>query len=780
MIDLRLLLCGLIAWGVAGLTVSWCLSGESRSVATTTVGVLLIAAGLSVALGLRRPTVWWGGVVCVVAGAAAVSASLQVAAWTDPDVERVLRTDVVINGGVHGTVERIDTSDGPVWAPAARWRLLLGARIIEGPAGTVHVDLPVILETTDPVIASALPPPGAQIEVRGEAQPTPGSTRAIGIVRIDSAPVLTQEPGWIDRVTNRMREGLLAAVGEVRPAAGGIIAGLAIGDESRLPEQTRIDMRDAGLAHLMAVSGGNVAIVVGAVFLLAGCVRLGLRTRVAIALAVVAGYLILVRPEPSVVRAGVMGAITVIALLIGGRRAGPAVLGAGLIIIVILAPFLALSWGFALSVIATAALILAVPPFYGWLKPRLQPCLMNERGAMVLAAAIAVTVVAQVATAPVLLLMDANVRLIAIPANLVAMPVVPLVTIGGLIAALVGPIHPLLAVVAAQVTAIPGSWIAGVARWAATTRSPEITTMNGFVVAILIGVAVAVILRRARWYYVVPPMIIAGILWWIPTRSIPLPNWSMVMCDVGQGDGLVLRDPQGPVVLVDVGSREAGMDICLDDLGVDRIDVVILTHFHADHVGGLARILDTRDVGAIRATPVQDPVDRAALAAVDAESHGLSIEPLRAGDSLTFGGSRLDVIWPAQEIRSGSVANNASVVLLGAVDGIEVLLTGDIEPEAQQAIMARVPAIDVVVAKVPHHGSRFQHPNFPRWTRAEVALVSAGIDNDYGHPAEETLDAWRATGAVILRTDLQGAVALAREGDDLRIQTARSDMLEPS
>lgn len=780
MIDLRVLLCGLIAWGVVGLAVTWCMADQSRAIVTTTVGVLLMAAGLVVVLAPRRPKVWWGGVISIVAGAAAVSASLQVFAWTQPDIERIFRDDVVISGGVHGAVERIDTSDGPVWAPAARWRLLLGAQVIEGPAGTMHVDLPVILETTNPEIAATLPTPGAQIVVRGAAQPTPGSTRAIGIVRIDSAPVLTQEPGWIDRVTNRMREGLLAAVGEVRPAAGGIIAGLAIGDESRLPEQTRIDMRDAGLAHLMAVSGGNVAIVVGAVFLLTGLFRFGLRTRVAIALAVLSGYLILVRPEPSVVRAGVMGAITVIALLIGGRRAGPAVLGTGLVVIVILAPFLALSWGFALSVIATAALILAVPPLYGWLMPRLQAYLKSERIAMVLAAAITVTVVAQVATAPVLLLMDAQVRLIAIPANLVAMPVVPLVTIGGLIAALAGLIHPLLAVMAAQVTAIPGSWIASVARWAATTRSPEITTLSGFVAVILIGAAVAVILRRARWYYILPPVIIAGILWWVPTRSIQLPNWSMVMCDVGQGDGLVLRDPQGPVILVDVGSREAGMDLCLNDLGVDRIDVVVLTHFHADHVGGLARILDTRDVRAIRATPVQDPADRAALAAVDAESHGLSIEPLRAGDSLTFGGSRLDVIWPAREIRSGSVANNSSVVLLGQVDGIEVLLTGDIEPEAQEAIMARVPAIDVVVAKVPHHGSRLQHPNFPQWTRAEVALVSAGIDNDYGHPAEETLDTWRAAGAVILRTDLQGAVALALDGDELRIQTAHSDMLGPS
>lgn len=776
MIDLRLLLCGLVAWGAVGVTVT--VAGDGRAGIALGVGIVLAGVGILTLL-VRVLPLWWGAVL-VVGGAGVVAAALQVAAWTDPQVTAVFRDDVVVTAGVHGTVERVDTSNGPVWAPASRWRLLVGATTIEGAAGAIRVDLPVVLETGDPEVAAALPPPGSRIEVRGTTIPTPGSTRAIGIVRIDSAPRLTAPPGWVDGITNRMREALLIAVSDVSPAAGGIVAGLAIGDESRLPEQTRIDMRESGLAHLMAVSGGNVAIVVGAVFLLAGLLGVGLRGRVAMSLVVLVGYLILVRPEPSVVRAGVMGAIAVIALLIGGRRAGPSVLGAGLIVIVILAPFLAVTWGFALSVIATGALIIGAPVMYARVEPPLRRVLRSERVSMIVAGAIAITVVAQVATAPVLLLMNTEVRLVALPANLVAMPVVPLVTIGGLLAALIGPTAPPLATVVMQITAIPASWIAGVAQWAATTRSPTIASMTGLVMVILVACAVILLLRRVRWFYVLPPALIAVILWWFPARPVYLEDWSLVMCDVGQGDGLVLRDPRGSVIVVDVGPREAGMDTCLDDLGVQQIDAVVLTHFHADHVGGLARLLDTRAVGALWATPTQDPADRAALAAIDAESHGLTIQPIRAGDSITFGSSRLDVIWPAHDIQSGSIANNASVVLLGDVGGIEVLLTGDIEPEAQEAIMARIPAIDVLVAKVPHHGSRYQHPDLPRWARAEVALISVGIGNDYGHPAEETVSAWQDAGAMILRTDVQGAVSLARRDGGLAVQTTRSAMLEPS
>jgi hypothetical protein len=155
-IDARLLLCGLVAWGAVGVTVS--MGGGTRTGTAVAVGLVLTGVGL-VALLLLRSLPLWCGVLCLMTGAAVVSAALQVAAWTDPDVERVFRDDVIITAGVHGTVERVDTSDGPVWAPAARWRVLLGARGIQGSAGSVAVDLPVILETSDPGIAAALPPP---------------------------------------------------------------------------------------------------------------------------------------------------------------------------------------------------------------------------------------------------------------------------------------------------------------------------------------------------------------------------------------------------------------------------------------------------------------------------------------------------------------------------------------------------------------------------------------------------------------------------------------------
>jgi len=461
-IDLRLLLCGLVAWGAVGATVG--VAGDGDIGFAAAFGVVLAGVGI-VTLLLIRSLPPWCGAVLVVGGAAMVSAALQIQAWTDPEIDRVFRGDVIVTAGVQGTVERVDTSNGPVWAPAARWRVLLGATTIEGPGGVIAVDLPVVLETSDPQVAAGLPQPGSLIEARGAAVATPGSTRAIGVIRIDSVPLLVREPGWADRVANRMRDALLATVMDVPPAAGGVVAGLAIGDESRLPEQTRIDMRDSGLAHLMAVSGGNVAIVVGAVYLLAGLLRIGIRGRVAIALVVLIGYVILVRPEPSVVRAGVMAGVVQVGYAIGRDVLPLRALAITVTTIVAIDPLATWSIGFVLSVAATTGLVV--------IAPRL--------GQSVVAAATA----AQLGVAPFTLWWFGATPIIALATNVLAVPVASTVMI-------LAP--PLLGIAAfapdvvAEWCAIPvaagARWVWWVAELGARVALPDWANIGGWIIVI--------------------------------------------------------------------------------------------------------------------------------------------------------------------------------------------------------------------------------------------------------------------------------------------------------
>jgi competence protein ComEC len=243
-------------------------------------------------------------------------------------------------------------------------------------------------------------------------------------------------------------------------------------------------------------------------------------------------------------------------------------------------------------------------------------------------------------------------------------------------------------------------------------------------------------------------------------RGWPPANWKLVMCEVGQGDAIVVHDSQDNVVVVDAGPDAALIDSCLADLGISEIDTVLLTHFHADHVTGLPGILRGRRVRQVLITSIPDPPAQAAFVHSTLASAGMIATVAHVDDVDSVGGISWRAIWPRRRIVSGSIPNNASVVLLVSVDGVSMLLTGDIEPEAQAAIITAEPALQVDVMKVPHHGSRYQDPRLPLWSGARLALVSVGEGNPYGHPAPETLSQWQDAGAMVARTDTSGDLAV--------------------
>jgi len=252
----------------------------------------------------------------------------------------------------------------------------------------------------------------------------------------------------------------------------------------------------------------------------------------------------------------------------------------------------------------------------------------------------------------------------------------------------------------------------------------------------------------------------------------PPQGWLMVACDVGQGDALVLAAGRSGAVVVDAGPDPRLIDRCLRDLGVERVALVVLTHLHADHVEGLPGVLRGRSIGEVQIGPYDEPAAELARVSGWARDAAVPLTRAVAGERGRLGPLEWEVLWPVRIIRGeGSAPNNASLVLLAQRAGVRMLLTGDIEPAAQRALLARgtVPAVDVL--KVAHHGSAAQDPRLLAAAHPRVALVSTGEDNDYGHPAPATL-AWLAkAGAVIGRTDLDGSVAVVGDAARLRLVT---------
>jgi competence protein ComEC len=397
------------------------------------------------------------------------------------------------------------------------------------------------------------------------------------------------------------------------------------------------------------------------------------------------------------------------------------------------------------------------------------------------AEAVAVPAAAQAAVTPVLVLMSGQVSLIAVPANLLAGVAVAPATLLGFVAALIAPFWP----EAAQVLVIPAGyavgWIIMVAQWAANVPMANLPWPAGLAGLGLLVVVVAVavpVLRRRAWRTVTLTVVGAALAAMLVLRPVvapwPPPGWLMVMCDVGQGDGLVIAAGPQQGVVVDAGPDPSVMDGCLRRIGIRDVPLVILTHPHADHVDGLTGVLRHRRVGAVLTSPYQESPPQSAHFTADLARRRIPTWTAHPGTRWRFGPSELTVLAPdpanaqANGQGEGSAANNSSVVIHVRWPTGSALLSGDIESEAQEDLL-RGPLPQADILKVPHHGSPRQVPAFFHAINPRAALVSVGADNGYGHPAPKTLAALRHLGARIYRTDKSGDLAIVATDTGLAV-----------
>lgn len=576
-------------------------------------------------------------------------------------------------------------------------------------------------------------------------------------------PVLVHQPWW-SAWSGQLRSRFLDIASMLPGDGGALVPGLALGDTSRVSGLLDASMQAAGLTHLTAVSGANCAIVVGAAYGLAVAARLGRTWRVVCAVVALAAFVVLVTPEPSVVRAATMAALALVGLWSGVPGRGIALIALAVLVCLVLDPSLATSAGFALSALATCGLVVHARPITEVLQ-RLLP--------LPISGAIAIPLAAQLWCMPVLVALDGVVRPVSIVANVLAAPAAPFATIAGVVACVLAPIAPSVALAVAWVAWAPAAWIAGLAGTAAGLPLASLPWPAGVVgiiaaVAILGSVIVGHAVRRLFRGMVAAAlvMIVAMIGAAVPTLALraSIPAWLVAQCDVGQGSATLIRGhPGGSVTLVDTGRDPAVLSECLALFGVTQIDVLVLTHFDVDHTGGAEAVLGR--VG----TVLHGPADDDGVSLLDRlRGGGAVIRQVEAGMEVTPSGLVIDVLWPLPNAPPG---NAASVVLDARwPSGFGMVLLGDLDAESQRALMAG-DVSDTSVVVVAHHGSADQEPALYDDIDAELALVPVG-ENSYGHPAAGVLTALAAGGATVLRTDVVGAVAIApgpQDGSDAEV-----------
>ncbi len=608
------------------------------------------------------------------------------------------------------------------------------------------------------------------------ALPLRSADHAGAVLRVVGAPEVTRAPTGVQRVAGRLRAGLRAATAGLPADSAALLSGLVVGDVSRMTPELHAQFEATDLLHLFAVSGSNLTIIlallIGPSALAVRAERRGLAARLGLPLRLTAvlgglmtiGFVVLCRPDPSVLRAAVCGLITLLAIGTGRRRALLPALAAAVIALILYDPWLARSYGFALSVLATGALLTLAPRWSRALERRGMP----EWAAEALAAAAAV----QVCCAPLLAVLAAQVSLVAIPCNLLAEMAVAPATVFGFAALAVAPVSMAGAKWVAWLAGWPARWVVGVARVGAGLPGAAVSWPGGWRGGLLLaGITVAVLplsrrlLRRPWWCAGVAALMLVAVLRPAPltrlTSGWPPAGWRLAACDVGQGDALVLNAGAGSAVVVDTGPDPAPADRCLRSLGVSTIPLLVLTHFHADHVGGLPGVLAGRRVGAIETTTLASPPGEAAFVRRRALADHVPVIRAVDGEHRAIGGLDWRVLWPPSTPLPDDDPNDASIVLLVRMAGLTVLLLGDLEPAAQRELLALHPDLPPVdVLKVAHHGSAYQDPELMRRLRPRLALVSAGVGNPYGHPAPRTLAALRSEGTTTLRTDTDGSIAV--------------------
>ena len=709
-----------------------------------------------------------------------------------PGVHRPIHTRVRLtedaaprDGGVTLRAHVLDIRTGDVWRPAfGTVRLSVSGAIAARTAGEWRAGRVVEAPVTFRRPARYLNAGVADLERAAAFHGTAlnGSIKSALLVEVIA------RGGWFDEraaaIRARVRRAVDGTVGRTGPVNAAIVTAILIGDRTGLPADVRERLQAAGTYHVIAISGGNVAILAAGIWWMLALTGAGGRVRAGVTIVVLAAYAATVTGSPSVWRATVTATIYLAARLVDHRSPPWNTIGVSLAVVVCVTPLDARDVGFALTFGATGALIetarwLGAGTFgrgpWGWAP-----------------ATVAASAAVELALLPVTASVFSRVTFAGIILNLVALPLMTVTQVSGM-----------LVVVAADVAslALPAAWLASVSTQVlldsarlvelAPWLSPSVGRPPVATVVCYYAALAGSRLCAGRWRVLAGAAFVLCLATIITGRAYPASpafpgDVVLTSFDVGQGDATLVSFPDGSELLVDtggIGRGTATFDIgsralapALRAVGVRRLRVLALTHGDPDHIGGAPGLLRHLVPSELwEGVPVVGHAAGEAVRAL-ARGQGAEVVEIRAGWERTFGQARVRALSPpAVDWDRPRVRNDDSVVLEIRYGDVAILLTGDAGRDVERRILSQLSPARQRILKVGHHGSATSTSAelLAAWP-PDIAVISCGRGNAFGHPAPDVLERLARSGATILRTDRQGQIQVWTDGRAVHYRTFTS------